>query len=195
MFFDLKYFNFLFSKQNKKKKKKTESKRREMLSKSACLSSRLVLYATLKSKLSSHQASSSVLFLQKSLRQNKSFMMMPQQTFATSAACWFNKTGEKKPAVKSIIQPSTDSSVLSDDLKKILAQTGEESAKQAEPVAGGEKANEGASGEAGGGMFSKEHAWKYSLSFFVALFGGSFLYILVDWGQPRLDENNQPVYI
>jgi hypothetical protein len=112
---------------------------------------------------------------------------------------------QQQTVIKSQIISSQPNAQVSDELKNIMAKkfmTEEETTATNKPIAssklnGVEKTGEGPNEEAPKGrfamLFSREHAWKVSLTFFVALIGGSFVYILVDWGSPRLDENNQIV--
>ena len=86
--------------------------------------------------------------------------------------------------LKNIIgnQTDTSSSDSSGDLKKKQAN-GAESSSSNENEPKGRFAK----------MFSKEHAWKISLGLFVAMIGGTFLYLLVEWGAPLVDENKNTV--
>ena len=100
-----------------------------------------------------------------------------RQTFVTSAHFMFNKATEKPP--------------ISNDLKKILeAQvgSGEQENKSATPKEAEASTSDAAGG---GGMFSKENAWKYSLGFFTVWIGGLMVYVLIEWGKPRVDEASQ----
>lgn len=59
-----------------------------------------------------------------------------------------------------------------------------------------ENASEGAAEKTPTGWakyFSREHGWKISFLFFTGLFGSLAIYILLEWGAPRRDENNQIV--
>jgi hypothetical protein len=121
----------------------------------------------------------------------------------TSSSLKLADENQKITTNKSQIISSQPNAQVSDELKNIMAKkfmTEEEiSAKNASKLHSEEKAGEGTNEEGPKGrlamLFSREHAWKVSLTFFVALIGGSFVYILFDWGSPRLDENNQIVDI
>lgn len=106
-----------------------------------------------------------------------------------------NSPNDAKQNIKSIINSKPDN--VSSDLKNIMAQkfNAEESSqeKNEEKINNNQKNENNESTGRFAKLFSREHAWKYSLAFFAALFGGSFAYVLVSWGGPRLDENNQPV--
>jgi hypothetical protein len=125
----------------------------------------------------------------------KSVFLVNNLRVHTSAIAKQSNDGTKTP-----IKPSTPTkSVLSDDLKNIMAQKfGEE--EQNDPLnkakVNSNKEQSGQGEEKQGRfatMFSREHAWKVSLTFLIAMFGGSFIYILLEWGAPKLDENKQPV--
>jgi hypothetical protein len=128
---------------------------------------------------------------------SRAIIDLVQKNSIFTSCCLYNdgkQSNEKQPQIISSQMP------VSDELKNIMSKkfmTDEE-----QPVKNQEKT--GNSGDGSGEkeeppkgklalLFSKEHAWKVTLTFFVALFGGSFVYILVDWGSPRLDENNQIV--
>lgn len=87
-------------------------------------------------------------------------------------------------------------SPLSDDLKNIINKNIGQDSQEEEPKGSqNDKKNDQKENEDDSKfsrMFSREHAWKFSLGFFGALFGGSFFYVLVYWGSPKLDENNKP---
>jgi len=90
---------------------------------------------------------------------------------------------------------------LSDELKNIMSKKfGEEeqkSAAAADLKEAKEKADEKAKLEeekktatGWGKYFTREHGWKISFLFFTGMFGGLGIYILIDWGAPRRDDNN-----
>lgn len=41
--------------------------------------------------------------------------------------------------------------------------------------------------------FTREHGWKISFLFFTGMIGSMAIYILIEWGAPRRDDNNQIV--
>lgn len=98
-----------------------------------------------------------------------------------------------------LMSQSKKPSQLSDELKAIMAKklpvdenddTGASKQKQT-PEA---ETNKGEQKQSKMGMmFSREHGWKLTLVFFSALIGGSLFYVLIEWGAPKRDENNQPV--
>jgi mitochondrial import inner membrane translocase subunit TIM50 len=42
-------------------------------------------------------------------------------------------------------------------------------------------------------LFSRENNWKITLIIFGSMFGFCVVYVLTNWGAPKLDENNQPI--
>jgi hypothetical protein len=93
---------------------------------------------------------------------------------------------------------------LSDELKTIMSKKfGEEeqkSAAAADLKEAKEKADEKLKLEeekktatGWGKYFTREHGWKISFLFFTGMFGGLGIYILIDWGAPRRDDNNNIV--
>jgi hypothetical protein len=124
----------------------------------------------------------------------RSLLLISASNFHISARLAQKETSTPTSQQTSILKDSFKSNLSGDlenisqsDQQKSTSNQGRESAsssnKNGEPSPQGRFAK----------MFSREHAWKVSLSFFGALFAGSFIYILVDWGSPRLDENKQPV--
>jgi len=105
--------------------------------------------------------------------------------------------GTKPPTKASTATKSN----LSEDLKNIMAQKFGEDEQTGQNLNKAKldtnKEQSGHQGEEKQGrfasIFSREHAWKVSLTFLIAMFGGSFIYILLEWGAPKLDENKQPV--
>lgn len=103
-----------------------------------------------------------------------------------------------------IISSQQNKSVLSDDLKNILnkkygedeeGEAGKKQQQQQQEQTNQDPNNDSKDDQKSkfSTLFSREHAWKVSLTFFTALFGGSFIYVLVNWGSPKLDENKNPL--
>lgn len=95
-----------------------------------------------------------------------------------------------KPSKTSILSstPSTgvNPSLITDDLVKKAAEAEKNNEQEQQ-----KKAETPTSGV--GKLFSREHSWKLSLGFILALTGGSIVYLLVNYGPPKLDEHNNPV--
>ena len=137
--------------------------------------------------------SSSNKFIFSHLKQNASniktnFYSLP---FSSSSHTCFNKTSADKPSI--IQTPPT----TSEDLKKILnAQLLNNEDETKKKSFGEDDGHEKKEDGGGGGMFSKENAWKYSLGFFTIWLSGLTMYVLIEWGKPRVDEVTQlPVSI
>jgi hypothetical protein len=137
--------------------------------------------------------------LLKNINKSKIYDNKIRNSIYTSSR--LNIADDNKITKSQIFSTQPDAKV-SDELKNIMAKkfvTEEEATatKNETKLNIEERIGEGSNEEAPKGrlamLFSREHAWKVSLTFFVALIGGSFVYILVDWGSPRLDENNQIV--
>ena len=130
---------------------------------------------------------------------NKTYL----KSFSTSAQYSFNKTNNDKPSIIQPVSPSTASSV---EIKKIINdQIGvdedaatqlknnkqKESQEEERKNSNEAKSGGGGGGGGGGGMFSKENAWKYSLGFFTVWFSALGVYVLIEWGKPRVEETTK----
>lgn len=133
---------------------------------------------------------------------NKNSINSSKQIHTTISRCYANEK----------VSNSKDQPLLSDELKNIMSkkfgegtatEEGEKSkenldvtSKSPPPV--GESGAPSSSGEQSkptkfGKYFTKEHGWKISFWFFTGVFGGLAVYVLVEWGAPKRDENNLPV--
>lgn len=162
-----------------------------MLSKASGLSKQLLTRSTkiINTSISLANLSSSRLVLKQTNLIPKQAFCLPLNKFHSSSFLFSEKTQNQ-----SILGTQAPKTALADEFKNILdKQTTDEqksdqkTASEEGPTGENEKKSRFAQ------MFSREHAWKVSLTFFTAMFGGSLLYVLVNWGSPKLDENNNPV--
>lgn len=89
-------------------------------------------------------------------------------------------------------EPKND---LSSDLQNIMSKrvaTNQDAEIKSEQTTGSNEESQEPKGKLAS-MFSKEHAWKFSLGMFTFMFVGSFVYILVNWGAPDVDDYQQPI--
>jgi hypothetical protein len=153
----------------------------------------LLSRSNLINKSYSYSLNSFILLKNKSYNNN--LLDFSYRQIFSSSFLFNNSPNDAKQNLKSIINSTPDN--VSSDLKNIMAQkfNAEESSqdKNEEKINNNQKNENNENTGRFAKLFSREHAWKYSLAFFAALFGGSFAYVLVSWGGPRLDENNQPV--
>ena len=175
-----------------------------MLSKSACLAStittttktrlffaRTKLVNSLTTKLTSNKCNST-----KALFKSPPPLQLLSLTtkFTTSSCIHFNKTQDKKPSIiQSTPTQAAASPLISDDLKKILnAQIGSENDDKQQQQENSSKNS--SSNDNDGDLISKEKAWKYTKYMYIAFTGwmGCFcVYLLHEWGKPRVDEASQ----
>lgn len=178
-----------------------------MLKRATCLGSRVLLTLNRPPVLTSKSPLCSLVSFQNNstrssvrdqlLEFGKPLSSLDNLVYAGRANLWTSSfplnAAQKEP---------TKGGSLSDELQNIMSKKFAEEKEQSTKDAQNLKPKEEAAPASGAPektptgwakYFTREHGWKISFLFFTGMIGSLAIYILIEWGAPRRDENNQIV--